>query len=391
MACYVIRGCLVQAYIICVPQFEVGSGTCEQGCTRQAPKPKLKGIDHTSRDSVTMANHFLQLRGFYSWKYVLVVIPLILFTLFIFLDTEATITARLEVVTIWSNISPAEEDLPLRKPTSAPLNETEEYVALCMAAKNQAKDLREFFVHHYNHMGIRRFYIVDDGSDPPLETFTDYGILREAITFKYWDPEETKDRKMQPIFYNDCIEQWGSKHTWMGFVDTDEFFDTPGPESLPEILKSFEANTSVGALGVNWRTHTSGGLEKRPPSNRQSFTTCIIDEAAPNGVVSDNLHVKSIVKTSFYIDPESPHTFHLKNNAITVGEHGDEVWDQPRRVPVTRDRIGLHHYGVKSREEYKEKMLRSNANKNAKGWWWWDHIEDEMPHVPCLEMTLYDP
>jgi hypothetical protein len=148
-------------------------------------------------------------------------------------------------------------------------------------------------------------------------------------------PKETKDMEMQPIFYNDRIQNWGSKHTWMGFVDTDEFFDTPGPESLPEILKSYEANASVGALGVNWRTHTSNGLLKRPLSNRKSFTTCIIDEVAPNGVVSDNLHVKSIVKTSAYINPESPHTFHLKDSAITVGEHGDEVWDQPRQLRET--------------------------------------------------------
>lgn len=90
-----------------------------------------------------------------------------------------------------------------------------------MAAKDQSKDLPEFFIHHYYHIGIRRFYIVDDSSTP-LETFTNYGIPREAITFKYWDPEETKDRKMQLIFYNDSISNWGSKHTWMGFVDTDE-------------------------------------------------------------------------------------------------------------------------------------------------------------------------
>ncbi len=41
----------------------------------------------------------------------------------------------------------------------------------------------------------------------------------------------------------------------------------------------------------------------RQGSNRKSFMTCIIDEAAPDGAVSDNLHIKSIVQTSFYIDP----------------------------------------------------------------------------------------
>lgn len=171
-------------------------------------------------------------------------------------------------------------------------------------------------------------------------------------------PSDTKILKRQRIercspYSTTTVANWGSNHTWMGFIDADESFDTPGPQSLIEILKSFESNTSVGAPRVNWHTHTSNDLLKRPPSVRKNFTTCIVDSLSPNGDVSDNLHIKSIVKTNAYIDPESPHPFHLKDNAMTVGEHGDIITDFPRRSPFTRDRIVLHHYGVKNKEEDK--------------------------------------
>jgi len=38
------------------------------------------------------------------------------------------------------------------KPEPKDAVSTDEYVAICMAIKNQARDLPEFFVHHYHHL-----------------------------------------------------------------------------------------------------------------------------------------------------------------------------------------------------------------------------------------------
>jgi len=48
--------------------------------------------------------------------------------------------------------------------------DTAESVALCLAVKDQYADLTEWFMHHHHHLGIRRFYTMDDGSSPPLAT-----------------------------------------------------------------------------------------------------------------------------------------------------------------------------------------------------------------------------
>ena len=72
-------------------------------------------------------------------------------------------------------------------PPLAP-GDDEECVALCLAVKDQVEDLPEYFTHHYYHLGVRRFYIMDDGTDPPLSTAKgpgEWGIPDSAITFHF--------------------------------------------------------------------------------------------------------------------------------------------------------------------------------------------------------------
>jgi hypothetical protein len=149
-----------------------------------------------------------------------------------------------------------------------------EDIAFCLAVKDQSQDLPEFFIHHYHHHGIRRFYIMDDRSKPPLSSFSDYGIPLSAITFKY-NEIPTDTQWMQYAIYNECAKLYGSNHTWLVFIDADEFIETKPNESLRSILREFDKVDSVGAVGVNWLIHTSSGLLSRPSSARKSFTTCI--------------------------------------------------------------------------------------------------------------------
>jgi hypothetical protein len=270
------------------------------------------------------------------------------------------------------------------------VEDDEEYIAFCMAVKDQSQDLREFFIHHYHHIGIRRFYIMDDGSDPPLSSVADYGIPKSAISFHYYNASDHVGL-MQLNIYNQCNEWYGKNHTWIGYFDADEFLEILSPsESLLSILKGFEKNDAIGAFGPNWRMHTSSDLQTRPESTRKAFTTCIYDDEENNGEGSDNKHVKSIVRTSKYKDAINPHMFNLKDGAHTVGEDGKYIEHWAFRQPITRNRVALHHYAVKSWEEYEAKMNRSNAMGHAKGMEFWDHVKD-IPHVDCPEMAKYNP
>lgn len=264
-----------------------------------------------------------------------------------------------------------------------------------MAVKNQGPELREFFVHHYHHIGIRRFYIMDDGSDPPLYTFEYPGIPRSALSFVLQDPTNRASRVADGRFeqlaiYARCIEDYRSLHTWMAFIDNDEFFEMTSNDTLREILEAFEGNDTVGALAVNWRMHSSSGLLKQPESARKSFVNCITDEPDDTGTSSYNTHVKVIVRTASALSPIGPHMWNLKQGN-TVGENGDIVESEAWRDPITRDRIALHHYGIKSREEFEDKMHRGNAMDDPRGESYWETMENVYHHVDCPEMAKYDP
>lgn len=37
----------------------------------------------------------------------------------------------------------------------------DEHIAICAAIKEQQEDMVEWLVHHYHHMGVKRFYIME--------------------------------------------------------------------------------------------------------------------------------------------------------------------------------------------------------------------------------------
>jgi hypothetical protein len=182
---------------------------------------------------------------------------------------------------------------------------------------------------------------------------------------------------------------YGSLHKWIAFIDTDEFIETRVPgETLQTILKELEHNTTVGALNINWRIHSSGDVLTRPDSVRKAFTKCIAD---PKDSIAlwwkDNRLTKAIVKTALYDKPMTPHIYRTLNDSVSVGEHGDQLnTTEGVRWPITRDRIALHHYTLKSKQQFSEKL----EIWQDKDWRYWDHIENQ-EQIDCTEMASYNP
>lgn len=186
-------------------------------------------------------------------------------------------------------------------------------------------------------MNVTRFYIMDDASDPPMSTSdTVYGIPKSSITFQYFTPDIAKSLPpglMQLHIYGQCIERFGSQHTWMGFFDVDEFLDIRTSETLESILRSFEPDLQIGSLGINWKLHNSAGLLERPESVRKGLDSCWdtnLDARwdTPDGAKGfDGIegHVKSIVRTKTWAGWITPHAFKSNNGGVMVGEDGKEA------------------------------------------------------------------
>lgn len=265
--------------------------------------------------------------------------------------------------------------------------EHDEYIAICAVVNNQPNDLVEWFIHHYHHHGIRYFYIMDDNSIPPLSEYRDYGIPKEAITFKHYHPNQMPpNENKQQFLYDQCTKLYGERHFWIGYLDVDEYIEvTSKDETLRSFLQSFEAHPRVGAVVMNWYIHTSSGQLTRPNSTRKAFVTCISDEEFP----IENAHVKSFVRPIYYSKPETPHYFFTKYPYVSVGEKGDVIQGSFRNY-ITRDRITVHHYMLKSKEEYAEKIERGAADGSHRGWDQWKQFENGT-QVACGNLASYVP
>ena len=276
-----------------------------------------------------------------------------------------------------------------------PPADDEEYVSLCVAIKDQPGDLDEFLAHYYYHHGIRRFYIMDDGSDPPLSYTPNFGVPpfavpRSAVTFTYITRVPDRPQPFQHTIYTDyCIKQFGSRHTWMGFVDADEFLEMRRDISLVNWLHQWESNDTVGALSVNWITHNSGGREERPPKDtRKSFMRCVVNGPDERNANGENSHVKSFAKTEFFDGVNSVHYMRTAYGSLSVGEKGDEC--EIKRLPITHDTWALHHYSVKSRQQFLEKQQRGSPNNHHAVGEFWDRIEGADDY-DCPELAAYVP
>ncbi|KAI5481825.1 hypothetical protein MNV49_000102 [Pseudohyphozyma bogoriensis] len=277
-------------------------------------------------------------------------------------------------------------------PLPGPQQGDEHYVGICTSVRGQVFDLPEWIRHHYYHLGIHSMYIFDDGTLPPLaDQLSEFelGVPRSAVNFIYYS-EELRSEHQQMYAYNECVRMFGRRHTWLALIDGDEYLEMVDPTvSLQSFLREFDGKAA--AVGVQWIIHNSAGQVKRPPRGacRQTFTSCIADP--PKEHPDDNSHIKSIVKTDQFLGMIDPHHADMKGNLTTMGELFDPVPPPGYfRYPPTRERIVLHHYAVKSWEEYEQKMRRGSGMDNHKGMAFWDRVEGSVSHV-CDSLARYTP
>lgn len=280
------------------------------------------------------------------WRSIVITLLLLFLLHLLFWDgkvhraTEARVPALKKVPTI----PPLHEPAPIIPSSIArwDAGDTQEEIAICLSIKDQYADLAEWLVHHYNHHGIRRFYIMDDGSMPPLSERKYNNIINEkAITHRYYlRTLRTAFPQMQ--MYHECMRLYGHAHKWIGFLDVDEFLEAKAPYNLHSMLQHLDHNYTVGALAVNWKMHNSNGLLHRAEDGvRKSYTSCLSEDPIDHGEDwgSSNQHIKVFVKAGAFLKPLGPHRMELHKGLITVGENGDEVTRKAWRVPATKDKL----------------------------------------------------
>lgn len=260
------------------------------------------------------------------------------------------------------------------------------YFAMCLIAKNQHTDIREWLAY-YKWIGASKIYVFDHHSEVPISNtikdFIDEGLV------DYFPFPETFDHysgRPQLYVYDKCLHEFGPKHEWIAFIDADEYlvFKNGVEPNIDNFLKNYEP---YGGLVVNWILFGSNGYKKKPDGPvLSSYWKCI----PPDHCMNEK--IKSIVHCKYGELAVNPHFFEYKEGYFAVNENFERV-DGAQTDYVSTKKIALHHYFLKSEEEFRAKMKRGSAMGNFKSWrfFWATDLEaranctDALPLVDNLK------
>ena len=225
-----------------------------------------------------------------------------------------------------------------------------ERIALCGIVRNEIRGIVEWLAH-YKALGFDDILIYDnsstDGTSEVLRALDDAGELVHLP----W-PHEVGARP-QRLAYEHARKY--SEADWIAFFDADEFLVLHRDASIGAFLARFGGE--VAAVAVNWVVFGSGGQEAwRAQPVIERFT-----DALPAGA-RESRTVKALGRRE-RLSGTGIHRVALAEGRYVMPSGTEAVFDGLTASVVPEVGVAaLHHYAVKSREEFAEKRARGHAN-----------------------------
>jgi hypothetical protein len=155
--------------------------------------------------------------------------------------------------------------------------------------------------------------------------------------------------------YNDFVVNNRGKYYWVAFVDCDEFIVLRKHTSILDFLKEYCNHPTRSAIALNWYLFGSNGHKTYKPeyvtkrfTRRQAF---------------GSKYVKTIAKLNDITYVPDAHYVNSKYGTYDVNGNRVKTSLNPKG---TMDIACIHHYHVKSEEEYKKKIARGRAVTSSK-------------------------
>jgi Glycosyl transferase family 2 len=226
-------------------------------------------------------------------------------------------------------------------------------VALVGIVRNEIRAVVEWLAH-YKALGCAEFMIYDndstDGTEEVLRALDEAG----EITFLDW-PSAIGPSPQRRAYEH---ARRRSSAEWLAYFDADEFLVLHEDASIGAFVQRFDV--SVSAVAVNWIIFGSGGQAMyRPVPVTERFTDALPEGASWNRVVKSIGRRKALAGTGVHVlDPGAGGYVQPSGAAV--------VFDGAMRSRVADTGIAaLHHYMVKSHEEFQAKLDRGNANSRS--------------------------
>lgn len=144
-------------------------------------------------------------------------------------------------------------------------------VSLCLIFKDEAPYLKEWLEYHIL-IGIDHFYLYNNNSTDNFVEILEPYIRSGKVTLTNWAQNYS-----QIGAYEHCYNMSKNETHWLGYLDTDEFFnlivDGGGGNNIKEFLKKYATYPSVFFF---WRFFGVSGIMKEDISRLvvEQFTSC---------------------------------------------------------------------------------------------------------------------
>ncbi|MDR2686068.1 MAG: glycosyltransferase family 92 protein [Rickettsiales bacterium] len=214
--------------------------------------------------------------------------------------------------------------------------------------KNEAPYLKEWIEYH-RLVGVEKFYLYDNEStDNTKDVLAPY-IKSGVVEYIYY-PGDAMQRKA----YNDCLKKYHLESKWLGIFDLDEFIVPVSTKTIPEFLKTMPHGTSQ--LLISWLLFGSSGHKTMPAGG--------VLESYKNRAPESHPRYKAIV------NPRRTYAAGVHGHVVfgqTIDELGEPMLRMSAKMnPAKKDQIRVHHYAVKSFEEYTLRQTRGSARSGKR-------------------------
>lgn len=265
------------------------------------------------------------------------------------------------------------------QPLIPPGDPAHAYVAMCVVTRDDNRDIREW-VEYHRRLGAGRIYVNDHNStvaqSTELAEYIESGLVHyTALT----EEVLAGDGNPQHRAYTLCLERYGASHTWMAFIDTDEFVIITSGGSLPELLRPFEA---FGGLGLNWLMYGSAGHRERPQGGiLHNYDKC-------NPETGANIHIKTILQPARARGYLDPHHFTYRDNHRCVAVDKSAIpGDGPFSSPARHRVAYVAHFITKSWEDWQRKVARGSGDGRGKKLQLFNQFDTG--HKQCARVDMY--